>query len=418
MLRGGSTAAVALAATAAFSALSLATFAPAARAQATQAAAPSGGAAGVQLTGMRVWPNPGGTRVVLEFNAPVTTVAPDSGRGPQLVVAVPTPGITAAVGVPTSLAAGDTAISRVEALFDQNGARFWLKLAPAVEFKVFTLPAEDEQPFRVVIDVTKPGAKAAADQRLANIAAAKKKSRTRLVVIDAGHGGEDRGARGPGPVYEKHVTLAIARRLADELNAIPGVKALLTRDGDFFIPLRERYHIAEKAKADLFVSIHCNSSRRRGRGSGTEVYFLSLKGATDQADQDLADLENAADQAGGVSPQAEDDVVSVVYEVRRNSMLERSQLLAETLLDHIALDRRVESRGIKQAGFAVLKSVDFPSALVETAFINNPREVKLLKDPLFQVRMAKQLATGVKAYFTRAGVSLGEDGAGGTSGSR
>lgn len=402
----------------AVAALTLAALAPMARAQGTEAAAPSGGSGGVQLTGMRTWPSPGGTRIVLAFNAPVTTVAPDSGTGPQLVVAVPMPGIAAGPGVPTSIAAGDSAVTRVEALFDANGVRFWVKLAPLVQFKVFTLPAEDDQPFRVVVDVTHPGAQAAEEQRLAGIAAAKKKARTRLVVIDAGHGGEDRGARGPGPVYEKHVTLAIARRLADQLNSVPGVKAILTRDGDFFIPLRERYRIAEKTKADLFVSIHCNSSRRRGRGSGTEVFFLSLKGATDQADQDLADIENAADKAGGVSPEAQDDVVSVVYEVRRNSMLERSQLLAETLLDHIAADRRVESRGIKQAGFAVLKSVDFPSALVETAFINNPREVKLLKDPLFQLSMAKQLATGIRAYFTRAGVTLApEEPATGASGS-
>ena len=416
-MRGaGATAAPALAALA-LSVCALAVFAPAG-AQ-TEAAAPSGGATSVQLTGMRTWPAPGGTRVVLAFNAPVTTVAPDSGTGPQLVVAVPTPGITAAAGVPTSLAGGDSAVVKVEALFDANGARFWLKLAPSVHFKVFTLPAEGEDPFRVVIEVTNPGVQAAEEQRLANIAANKKKNRTRLVVIDAGHGGEDRGARGPGPVYEKHITLAIARRLADELNAVPGVKAVLTRDGDFFIPLRERYRIAEKTKADLFVSIHCNSSRRRGKGSGTEVFFLSLKGATDQADQDLADIENAADKAGGVSPHAEDDVVTVVYEVRRNSMLERSQLLAETLVDHIAADRRVESRGIKQAGFAVLKSVEFPSVLVETAFINNPREVKLLKDPLFQLSMARQLATGIRAYFTRAGITLSpEDPTSGPAGSR
>ena len=133
-------------------------------------------------------------------------------------------------------------------------------------------------------------------------------------------------------------------------------------------------------RSDLFVSIHCNSSKRRGSGSGTEVYFLSLKGATDQADQDLADIENAADKIGGVAPQADDEVVNVLYDVKRNSMLERSQMLAETLLDHVATDRRVEVRGIKQAGFAVLKSVEFPSVLVETAFINNPIEVKLLAD--------------------------------------
>jgi len=139
------------------------------------------------------------------------------------------------------------------------------------------------------------------------------------------------------------------------------------------------------------------------------VYFLSLKGASDQADKDLADIENAADLVGGVAPQAEDDMVNVLYEVRRSSMLERSQLLAETLLDHMAADRRVDARGIKQAGFAVLKSVEFPSVLVETAFINNPQEVKLLKDPGFQQRMAQQLATGVKAYFTKAGVTLTPD---------
>jgi len=365
-------------------------------------------AAGVQLTGMRAWPAPAGTRIVFEFSADVVPVAPDSGSGPQLVVAVPYPGLAAAAGVPSSLVVNDSSIVQVETLFDANGARFWMKLAVGATFRVYTLAAADGYPFRVVVDVMRPGAQAAEDQRLAGIAAAKRKNRTRLVVVDPGHGGEDVGARGPGPVYEKHITLAIGRRLVDRLNEIPGVRAVLTRDGDFFIPLRERYRIAEKVKADLFVSIHCNSSRRRGRGSGTEVYFLSLKGATDQADQDLADIENAADLVGGVPPQAEDAVVNVLYEVRRNSMLERSQLLAETLLDHIAADRRVAARGIKQAGFAVLKSVEFPSALVETAFINNPREVKLLKDPLFQLNMAKQLATGIRAYFQRAGVALGE----------
>ena len=363
--------------------------------------------AGVQLTGMRSWTNPGGTRIVLEFSAEVTPVAPDSGVGPQLVVAVPSPGIAAAAGVPTSLSVQDSAVVRAEALFDANGVRFWIQLAPRVTFKVYTLAPSDGLPFRVVIETMRPGAQAAEEKRLAGIAAAKKKNRTRLVVVDPGHGGEDRGARGSGPVYEKNITLSIARRLVDRLNEIQGVRAVLTRDGDFFIPLRERYHIAEKVNADLFVSIHCNSSRRRGRGSGSEVYFLSLKGATDQADQDLADIENAADMVGGVPQQAEDDVVNVLYEVRRNAMLERSQLLAETLLDHMAADRRVESRGIKQAGFVVLKSVEFPSVLVETAFINNPREVKLLKDPQFQINMAKQLATGIRAYFQRAGITLG-----------
>ena len=362
----------------------------------------------VQLTGMRTWVAPAGTRLVLEFSAEVVPVAPDSGAGPQLVVAVPVPGITAAAGVPASLAVNDSAVTSVQAIYDASGVRFWVKLAPGATFKVLTVPPGDDQRFRIVVEVSRPGAQAAEDRRLASIAAAKKKNRTRLVVIDAGHGGEDMGARGYGAA-EKNVTLSIARQLADALNGIPGVKSMLTRDRDFFIPLHERYKIAEKAHADMFISIHCNSSRRRGHGSGTEVYFLSLKGASDQADKDLADIENAADLEGGVAPQAEDDMVNVLYEVRRSSMLERSQLLAETLLDHMAADRRVDARGIKQAGFAVLKSVEFPSVLVETAFINNPQEVKLLKDPGFQQRMAQQLATGVKAYFAKAGVTLSPD---------
>jgi N-acetylmuramoyl-L-alanine amidase len=365
----------------------------------------------VQVTGMRTWVSPAGTRVVFEFSAEVVPVAPDSGTGPQLVVAVPVPGIAAAAGVPASLSVNDSAVTSVQSIYDGSGVRFWVKLAPGATFKVVTVPAGDDQRFRIVVDVSRPGAQAAEDRRLASIAAAKKKNRTRLVVIDAGHGGEDVGARGVG-VYEKNVTLAIAKQFADALNAIPGIKAMLTRDRDFFIPLHERYKIAEKAHADMFISIHCNSSKRRGKGSGTEVYFLSLKGASDQADKDLADVENAADLVGGVAPQAEDDMVNVLYEVRRSSMLERSQLLAETLLDHMAADRRVDARGIKQAGFAVLKSVEFPSSLVETAFINNPHEVKLLKDPAFQQRMAQQLATGVKAYFTKAGVTLSPDGDG------
>ncbi len=359
------------------------------------------------LAGVRSWAAVAGTRLVFDFSTAVTPVAPDSGVSRQLVVSVPVPGLTPAEGVPMLLSVRDSSIDSVRVSIDAAGARFILWLQPGTRFHVFTLPASEGKPFRVVVDVVRAAAAAAEDQRLLAIAKSKRLTRTRLVVIDAGHGGDDVGARGPGPVYEKNVTLAVAHKLAEELNAIPGVQALLTRDRDFFIPLRERYRIAEKAHADLFISIHCNSSRRRGSGSGTEVYFLSLKGATDQADADLADIENAADIVGGVPSQAEDNVVSVLYDVKRNSMLERSQLLAETLVDHIAADRRVESRGIKQAGFVVLKSVEFPSVLVETAFINNPREVKLLNSPAFQADMARQLATGVKQYFLRSGVQLG-----------
>ncbi len=363
--------------------------------------------AALTLTSVRSWSAPGNTRVVFDFSAPVDAVMPDSGSAARVVVAVPSPGIVAASGVPLALAVRDSAVDSVYVTFDEHGVRFTLTLEPGTAFHAFPLAAVDDKPFRIVVDVTRAQAQAEEDRKLADIAAAKRRDRVRLVYIDAGHGGDDTGARGPGGVLEKHVTLAVARDLADELNKVRGVRALLTRDADYFIPLHQRYVIAEQAHADLFISIHCNSSRRRGNGSGTEVYFLSLKGASDQADKDLADIENAADLVGGVPPQAEDDVVGVLYNVKRNSALERSQLLAESLVDHIAADRRVESRGIKQAGFAVLKSVEFPSVLVETAFINNPREVRLLRDPAFQRRLGEQLATGVVSYFSAAGIKLG-----------
>lgn len=367
------------------------------------------GPAATALTSMRTWASPTGTRVVFDFSAPVTLVAPDTGSSRELVITVPHPGLMRGLQVPAGFAVRDSAVDSVRAIVDARGARLMLYLAEKTSFHVFPLPPAEDKPFRIVVDVTRASAAAAEERRLASLAAQRKRDRARLVVIDAGHGGEDTGARGPGHVYEKNVTLAIAKALAEDLNKQPGVTALLTRDSDYFIPLRERYRMAEKTKADLFISIHCNSSKRRGSGSGTEVFFLSLKGASDQADSDLADIENASDLVGGVPPQAEDDVVGVLYSMKRNTALQRSQLLAETLLDHVAEDRRISSRGIKQAGFAVLKSVEFPSVLVETAFINNPREVLLLKDPKFQREMAKQLASGVRTYFERAGVPLTPD---------
>ena len=261
-----------------------------------------------------------------------------------------------------------------------------------------------------MVDVTRPGAAAVADQAPAAVAAVKKPQRVRVVVVDAGHGGEDTGARGLRGVLEKQANLAVARALAEELGSTPGIRAVLTRDDDTFIPLRERYRIAEQAKADLFISLHANSTPRRGSGSGTEVFFLSLRGATDQATKDLADMENAADLVGGVPAQAEDDLVSILYDVKRSSALQQSQLLAETLLDHVTRDRRLEERGVKQAGFVVLKSVEFPSVLVETAFINNPVEAPPARERGVPAPdRAASSPTGVRSYLEKSGIGYAAD---------
>jgi N-acetylmuramoyl-L-alanine amidase len=383
----------------------------------TSAATPSAGAVGSSasrptITAVRSWSSPTGTRVVVDLSAPVAYVAPDSGASRSVLVTIPEP-VTRGADVPEVLRVGDGLVDSVLTLTGQQGTRFFVWFRDSTRFRIFSLAAQEDLPFRLVVDATKPGAALAEVKRAESIAAQKKRERVRVVAVDAGHGGEDTGARSARTVgiLEKNVTLAIARAVVDELNKLPGIRGVLTRSGDYFVPLRDRYHLAEKMKADVFVSIHANSTRRRNSGSGTEVYFLSLRGAGDQADEDLADTENASDMVGGVPEQAESELVNILYDVKRSSALTQSQLLAETVLDQVAEDRRLESRGVKQAGFVVLKSVEFPSILVETAFINNLKEARLLKSKDFQNTMAKQIADGVRAYFKRAGIGLSGDNA-------
>jgi N-acetylmuramoyl-L-alanine amidase len=370
------------------------------------AAGDAGADAPVAVTAARSFSGPTATRVVLEFSRSIAIVAPDSGRGNRVIVTLPGEAVTLAPGIPARMTVADGVLDSLTLETGVEGARFTAWLHDTTAFSVFSLAAQADQPYRVVLDLTKRGGEAAQQQQLTALAARKRNDRVRIVAVDPGHGGDDTGAKGPRGVLEKNVTLAVARELVDNLNKISGVRGVLTRSGDYFIPLRDRYHMAEKMKADLFISIHCNSSRRRGHGNGTEVYFLSLRGADDQASNDLANTENAADLVGGVPPQSEDELVSILYDVKRTSALQQSQLLAEQLLDQVASGSNLESRGIKQAGFVVLKSVEFPSVLVETAFINNPAEAKLLNSRTFQQRLAGQLATGVKNYFDKSGIVL------------
>jgi N-acetylmuramoyl-L-alanine amidase len=361
----------------------------------------------IQLKGLRSWSSPQNTRVVFDLSEVVAYVSPDSGTSASLVISIPGSTLRAADGVPAAIGVHDSVVDSVWVDTPEGGAQIHVAFSASTQFQVFALAGDEDKPYRIVVDVTRPGGGAQVEQRLQRIARLKQ-DRKRVVAVDAGHGGEDTGARGPYGVLEKSVTLAVARALVKELNQIPGVQGALTRDGDYFIPLQSRYRMAEKMKADVFISIHANSSRRRSRNNrGSEVYFLSLRGASDQFANDLADVENAADLVGGVPAHAEDDLVSILYDVKRSSQLQSSQVLAESILDGIAVDRRLESRGVKQAAFVVLKSVEFPSVLVEMAFINNPTEARLLRDPKFQKQMAEEIAVGVKAYLSRVGVGFG-----------
>jgi N-acetylmuramoyl-L-alanine amidase len=224
-------------------------------------------------------------------------------------------------------------------------------------------------------------------------------ARDLVVAIDAGHGGEDPGAIGQNGTREKDVVLAIARELALKINAEPGMKAVLTRNGDYFVPLRDRMRRARVQQSDLFVSIHADSIRDR-RVDGSSVYILSQRGATDEASRWLAERENASDLIGGVSLDDKDDVLaSVLLDLSQSASLSASQVAAERVLRQLNRVGEVRKPQVQQARFMVLKSPDIPSMLVETAYISNPQEEQRLRAQPHQAKLAAAIHQGVHDYF-------------------
>jgi N-acetylmuramoyl-L-alanine amidase len=219
-----------------------------------------------------------------------------------------------------------------------------------------------------------------------------------VVAVDAGHGGEDPGASGKGGTQEKVVTLAIARRLVERLGREAGVRAVLTRDSDRFVPLRERAERARRAGADLFISIHADAVRDRDI-DGASVYVLSERGASSEAARILADRENAADLRGvplAGRPQA---LASVLVDLSQTAALGSSVEAASNVLSALDAVGAIRKREVQYAGFAVLKSPDMPSMLVETAYISNPGEEARLRDAAYQARLADAITSGTLKYF-------------------
>ena len=222
-----------------------------------------------------------------------------------------------------------------------------------------------------------------------------------VIAIDAGHGGTDPGAIGLGGLREKDVTLAIARKLKKKIDEQPGMRAVLTRDSDTFIELRTRTVRARQADADLFVSIHANATLDRSM-QGSAVYVLSERGASSEQARWIANHENAADLVGGVTLQKqEDNVAAVLIDISQGATMEASFDLGGRMLSSMSRINRLQKAEVQQAGFMVLKSPDIPSVLVETAFISNPREEKLLGDADYQDKMAQSIFEGVRSYFAR-----------------
>lgn len=226
-----------------------------------------------------------------------------------------------------------------------------------------------------------------------------------VVALDPGHGGEDPGAIGPGGTREKDVVLAIARLLRDRINRtqVNGhtMRAFLTRDGDYFVPLHVRVDKARRVEADLFVSIHADAFYTP-RPRGASVYALSQRGATSAAARWIADKENAADLVGGVNMRARDaELQRTLLDMSTTAQINDSLKLGRAMLAEIGRVGRLHKPQVEQAGFAVLRAPDIPSILVETAFISNPDEERRLRDPRFQADMADALLRGIVAYFSQ-----------------
>ncbi len=219
-----------------------------------------------------------------------------------------------------------------------------------------------------------------------------------IVAIDPGHGGQDPGAIGMNGKREKDVTLAIGRELARQINATPGLKAYMTRDRDVFIPLPRRAQLARAAKADIFVSIHADAAENRS-ANGSSVYVLSLKGASSQRARWLADKENAADLIGGRMPAADNTLASVLLDLTQSGHMKASEDAANHVLSGLSRVGSNHKTRIERANFAVLRTSDMPAMLVETAFISNPEEERLLSDPSHQRTLARAVLGGIDAYF-------------------
>lgn len=222
-----------------------------------------------------------------------------------------------------------------------------------------------------------------------------------IVAIDPGHGGEDPGAIGPTGLREKDVVLSVALKLRDALNAVPGMRAMLTRDADFFVPLHDRVRKARRVQADLFVSIHADAFFKP-HARGASVYALSQNGASSSAARWMASRENAADLVGGVNIKAKDATVArALLDMSTAAQIKDSLKLGGEVLGQIRKVGYLHKGSVEQAGFAVLKAPDVPSILVETAFISNPEEERKLRSDAYRDQLVDALTTGIKRYFAK-----------------
>lgn len=255
---------------------------------------------------------------------------------------------------------------------------------------------QDGRGHRIVVDIFPGGV----EQEAVREGITAPANRDVLIAVDAGHGGKDPGAVGRGGLQEKTVVLAISRRLARLIDREPGMSSMLTRDGDYYVQLRKRYALAQQRNADLFVSVHADAVRNR-RVRGSSVYALSEKGSSDEARR-LARRENASDLIGGIEMDGlPPTVATMIIDLSQNASIGASMEVGDEVLQHLHGVGRVRKSQVQTAPFAVLKAHDVPSILVETAYISNPQEERLLNSGSYQEKLAQAMLTGIRAYFYR-----------------
>ncbi|MGB5132518.1 MAG: N-acetylmuramoyl-L-alanine amidase [Steroidobacteraceae bacterium] len=349
-------------------------------------------AAPANLQEIRLWASPDSTRVVLDLSAPVSYSVFELSDPERVVIDLE--GVAADnTQLPPAAAVGLVNGVRVAAR-ENGGLRVVLDLTTKVEPKSFLTPPNETYGHRLVIDLGSAQA-----VRPVKVASDGNGQRDVVVAIDAGHGGEDPGAIGRSGTREKDVALAVARKLADRINSEPGMRAVLTRDGDYFVPFRERIRRARVQQADMFISVHADAFINRSV-RGSSVYVLSTRRASSEAARWLADQENAADLIGGVSLDDKSDVLaSVLLDLSQNASISASREAAAHVLEELDHVGQLKKSDVQHASLIVLTSPDVPSMLVETAYISNPEEERRLRDSGYQMRLAGAMHAGVRRYF-------------------
>jgi N-acetylmuramoyl-L-alanine amidase len=368
------------------------------------------GAAQAQVLASRIWPAPDYTRLTLESKAEVRFTLFSLKNPERLVLDLETGELSAALAELAAKVAGDDPyIQALRVAHNRPGVvRVVLDLKADVRPQIFTLPPIAEYGHRLVLDIY-PAVEidplaaliAQSEKKAAERKAEEKIARLATIVIDAGHGGEDPGAIGRHGSREKDVTLSIARRLKALVDAEPNMRALLTRDGDYYLGLGARVDKARKVRADLFVSIHADAFVRP-HARGSSVFALSERRATSEAARWLASKENDSDLIGGVNLEAkESHVRQTILDLYQTATIDYSLRLGNSVLKRLERVNTLHKPHVEQASFAVLKAPDVPSILVETAFISNPQEERRLNDEAYQEKLARALLEGIRDYIAK-----------------